>query len=92
MTLIFQVKNDLKGQPLKEAEDETLVLCWKGTKPFKSLDDVRKFFKPLALRFTNSNVRFEIPPEAYLIISVSSSNLSFNHLYWGTEKDLWNGL
>ncbi|KGN54552.1 aspartic proteinase Asp1 [Cucumis sativus] len=65
------LKNDLKGNPLKLAsDDKTLELCWKGPKPFESVVDVRNFFKPLAMSFKNSkNVQFQIPPEAYLIIS-----------------------
>lgn len=83
MTLISQLKNDLKGQPLKLAsDDKTLELCWKGPKAFESVIDVRNFFKPLAMSFKNSkNVQFQIPPEAYLIISVSFSNISLNHPY-----------
>ncbi|CAK9325421.1 unnamed protein product [Citrullus colocynthis] len=65
------LKNDLKGQPLELApDDKTLELCWKGSKAFESVVDVRNFFKALALSFKNSkNVQFQIPPEAYLIIS-----------------------
>lgn len=77
-----QLRNGLKGQPLKEApEDKTLPICWKGSKAFKSVADVRNFFKPLALSFTNSNnVQFQIPPEAYLIISVSFLDILFVYL------------
>ncbi|KAK7847444.1 aspartic proteinase Asp1 isoform X2 [Quercus suber] len=71
--LISLVKKELTGKPLREAlDDKTLPLCWKGQRPFKSLQDVRKYFKPLALRFTNGGkgkTQFELPPEAYLIIS-----------------------
>ncbi|KAL5554056.1 hypothetical protein UlMin_041457 [Ulmus minor] len=67
------IKKDLAGKPLKEApDDSTLPLCWRGRQPFKSIRDVRKYFKPLALVFNNggkSNTRFELPPEAYLIVS-----------------------
>lgn len=65
------LRNDLKGQPLRDApEDKTLPVCWKGSKVFKSVADVKNFFKPLALSFTNSkNAQFQIPPETYLIIS-----------------------
>ena len=55
-------------------DDNTLPLCWKGRRPFKSLNDVRKYFKPIALSFANggkAKTQFELPPEAYLIISVS---------------------
>ena len=69
------MKKELTGKPLREAlDDKTLPLCWKGQRPFKSLQDVRKYFKPLALSFNNGGkgkTQFELPPEAYLIISVS---------------------
>lgn len=69
------MNRELAGKPLREAEDDdTLPLCWRGRKPFKSLRDVRKYFKPLALSFPSggrSKAVFEIPMEGYLIISVS---------------------
>lgn len=64
----------MNGKPLKEAvDDKTLPFCWKGKKPFKSIREVKKYFKPLALSFNNgwrAKPQFEIPPEGYLIISV----------------------
>lgn len=74
-----QLRNGLKGQPLRDApEDKTLPMCWKGSKAFKSVADARNFFKPLALSFGNSKkVQFQIPPEAYLIISVSYPDIQF---------------
>jgi hypothetical protein len=70
------VKKELSGRSLSEVSDDdhTLTHCWRGKKPFKSLQDVKKYFKPLALSFTNggkAKAKFEMPPEAYLIISVS---------------------
>ncbi|XP_059656334.1 aspartic proteinase Asp1 [Cornus florida] len=71
--LISLVSKELEGKPLMVArDDKTLQLCWKGKKPFKNLHEVRKYFKPLAVSFANgwkSKSVFEIPPEAYLIIS-----------------------
>ncbi|KAG6591878.1 Aspartic proteinase Asp1, partial [Cucurbita argyrosperma subsp. sororia] len=69
--ILNTLRNDLKGQPLKDApEEKILPVCWKGSKAFKSVADVRSFFKPLALSFTNSrNAQFQMPPESYLIIS-----------------------
>lgn len=65
---------ELHGKSLREAKDDhTLPLCWKGRKPFKSVYDAGKYFKPLGLSFDNgwrSKTQFEIPPEGYLIISV----------------------
>ncbi|KAK4274000.1 hypothetical protein QN277_017295 [Acacia crassicarpa] len=65
------VVNDLKGSQLTRAtEDPSLPICWKGTKPFKSLRDVKSYFKPLSLSFTKrKNVQLPLPPEAYLIIT-----------------------
>ncbi|KAI9114474.1 hypothetical protein K1719_014702 [Acacia pycnantha] len=71
--LISWLKKDLHGKPLLEApDDHTLPICWHGRRPFRSINEVRKYFKPLALSFTTgrrSRAVFEIPPEAYLIIS-----------------------
>ncbi|XP_057420105.1 aspartic proteinase Asp1-like [Lotus japonicus] len=71
--VISWLKKELAGKPLKEApDDQTLPLCWHGKRPFRSVYEVRKYFKPMALSFTSSgrtNTQFEIPPEAYLIVS-----------------------
>ena len=73
--LCFQLRKELNGKPLWEAlDDQTLPLCWKGKKPFKRIRDIKKYFKPLALSFSNgwrAKSQFEIPPESYLIVSVS---------------------
>lgn len=70
-----QIKKDLNGKPLKDAaEDKSLSICWKGKKPFKSVVDVKNYFKPLVLSFTNAkNVQLQLSPEAYLIVTVSTS-------------------
>lgn len=78
--ILPQVRNDLSGKPLEDApEDKSLPICWRGTHPFKSLHDVKKYFKPFALRFTKTkNTEMQLPPETYLIISVSIQlNLGF---------------
>lgn len=71
---IIQVTQDLKGKQLKRATDDpSLPICWKGAKSFKSLSDVKKYFKPLALSFTKTKIlQMHLPPEAYLIITVST--------------------
>ncbi|XP_052188489.1 aspartic proteinase Asp1-like [Diospyros lotus] len=68
---LSMVKKDLNGKGLKDAvEDQTLPVCWKGSKPFKSIDDVKNYCYPLILRFTKAkNVQLQLPPEAYLIIT-----------------------
>ncbi|KAF3447004.1 hypothetical protein FNV43_RR12184 [Rhamnella rubrinervis] len=70
-TIVNLVKNDLNGNPLKDTtQDQSLPVCWKGTKTFKSVQDVKNYFKPLALIFTNAkNVQLLLPPEAYLIVT-----------------------
>lgn len=91
-TLLSFVKKDLSGKPLRDAvDDETLPFCWKGKKPFKSIRDVKKYFKPLALSFGNGwkgKTQFEIPQEAYLIIS-SKGSVCLGVLN-GTEVGLQN--
>ncbi|XLR44864.1 hypothetical protein S83_029524, partial [Arachis hypogaea] len=63
------VTNDLKRQKLERAtDDHSLLICWKGAKPFKSLSEVKSYFKSLALSFQEAkNLQFQLPPESYLI-------------------------
>ncbi|XP_015936774.1 aspartic proteinase Asp1 isoform X1 [Arachis duranensis] len=65
------VSNDLKRQKLERAiDDDSLPICWKGAKPFKSLGEVKSYFKPLALSFQKAkDLQFQLPPESYLIIT-----------------------
>ncbi|CAN0892338.1 Aspartic proteinase Asp1 [Linum grandiflorum] len=64
---------DLNGKLKDAPEEKALSVCWKGSKPFKSVDDVKGHFKTLALSFTRSkNGQLEIPPENYLIVTVST--------------------
>ncbi|OAY60984.1 aspartic proteinase Asp1 isoform X2 [Manihot esculenta] len=70
--LLFSLKKELSGMPLVETADQTLPLCWKGKKPFKSIQDVKKFFKTFTLSFRSNGktkTKFDFTPEAYLIIS-----------------------
>ncbi|KAK9054257.1 hypothetical protein SSX86_025335 [Deinandra increscens subsp. villosa] len=69
--LVSMLMNDIKGKQIYNAnEDKSLPVCWKGSKPFKSVQDVKNIFKPIVLSFAKSkNVRFQMDPEAYLIIS-----------------------
>ncbi|KAK6287233.1 PREDICTED: aspartic proteinase Asp1 [Theobroma cacao] len=91
-TLTVLLKKELSGRSLKEApEDQTLPLCWKGRKPFKNVRDVKKYFKTLALAFASSSrtkTQFELPPEAYLIIS-NKGNVCLGILN-GTQVGLQN--
>ncbi|WOL01518.1 aspartic proteinase Asp1 [Canna indica] len=64
------IKSDLTKKPLKEEFDPSLPVCWKGKKPFKSVYDVKKYFKTLSLNFVNGKrALLEMPPENYLIIT-----------------------
>jgi hypothetical protein len=68
-----QIKKDLNGKLKDATEDKSLPICWKGTKPFKSVGDVKTHFKPLVLSFTNAkNIQLQLAPEAYLIVTVST--------------------
>lgn len=70
-TIVNLIKKELTGKPLKDAaDDKSLSICWKGKKPFKSVGDVKNFFKPIVVSFTNAkNVQLHLPPEAYLIVT-----------------------
>ncbi|KAL7605909.1 hypothetical protein Lser_V15G16464 [Lactuca serriola] len=85
--LLYLITKELSGKPIREAvDDETLPFCWKGRKPFRSIRDVKKYFKPVALSFSNgwrSKTQFEIPLEGYLLISVS---LLFHSNYLKSTK------
>nr|GEY17752.1 aspartic proteinase Asp1-like [Tanacetum cinerariifolium] len=67
--LISMLTNE--GFPLFNAnDDDSLPVCWKGLKPFVLVQDAKPFFKPIVLSFARSNdVRFQLDPKAYLIIS-----------------------
>ncbi|KAI9106495.1 hypothetical protein K1719_022023 [Acacia pycnantha] len=69
--ILNTIVGDLKGKQLSGATtDHSLPVCWKGTKPFKSLRDVANLFKPLTLSFTRTkNVQLQLPPSSYLILS-----------------------
>ncbi|XP_058189698.1 aspartic proteinase Asp1-like isoform X2 [Rhododendron vialii] len=86
------MKKDLSRKKLEDAADQSLPICWKGTKPFKSISDVKNYFKPLVLSFKkgtiHKNVQLQIPPEAYLIIT-EHGNVCLGILN-GTEVGLGN--
>ncbi|MFS7973059.1 putative nepenthesin [Helianthus anomalus] len=90
--ILSLLMNDLKGTQLNKAdEDKSLPICWKGSKPFKSIQDVRNLFKPIVLSFANSkNVRFQIDPEGYLIVT-AQGNVCLGILN-GTEAGLSDDL
>ena len=75
INFLSQVRKDLSGKPLKDApEEKALPVCWKTAKPIKSIFDIKSFFKPLTINFTNAkNVKLHLAPEDYLILTVSTS-------------------
>ncbi|XP_010527074.1 PREDICTED: aspartic proteinase Asp1-like [Tarenaya hassleriana] len=88
----YLLRRELSGKPLTEARDDhTLPLCWQGRRRFSSIGEVKKYFKPLSFSFKTgwrSKSLFEIPPEAYLIISMKG-NVCLGILN-GTEIGLQN--
>ncbi|MED6174032.1 hypothetical protein PIB30_065099 [Stylosanthes scabra] len=72
-TLISWLKKELHKVPLNvAADDQTLPICWRGKKPIQSIREVKRYFKSLALTFSNGGkvkTLFEIPLEGYLILS-----------------------
>lgn len=71
--IYLQVTENLRTSPLtKYPGDPYLPLCWKGPKGYESVDEVKGYFRNFAISFPKAeNVQFQLPPEAYLIISVS---------------------
>ncbi|XP_065881168.1 aspartic proteinase Asp1-like isoform X2 [Euphorbia lathyris] len=84
------IKKELSGKPLKAApEEKALSVCWKGTKRFKTVSDVKSYFKPLAMSFyKQKNAQLQIPPEDYLIVT-KDGNVCLGILN-GTEVGLGN--
>lgn len=69
----LQLMNDMKGKKVYITnEDKSLPVCWKGSKPFKSIYDVKNLFEPIILMFKKS--KLQLNPESCLIISVSDVN------------------
>ncbi|GMI89590.1 hypothetical protein like AT1G44130 [Hibiscus trionum] len=81
------VRRGLTGKPLDTVEDKALPICWKGTKPFKSVHDVKNYFSTLTLIFPDTpKVQLELQPEAFLIVT-EDGNACFGILN-GTEVGL----
>ncbi|KAK8681767.1 hypothetical protein V6N13_054169 [Hibiscus sabdariffa] len=73
-SILDLIRKDLIGKPLHEMNDGAFPICWKGREPFKSIRDVQNYFRILAFSFFgSSNIQLQLPLEAYLIITVSSS-------------------
>ncbi|XP_022753411.1 aspartic proteinase Asp1-like [Durio zibethinus] len=86
-TVLNLVKKDLSGKQLQDVKDNALPICWKGARPFKSVQDVRNYFNSFALSFTGArNIQLHLPPEAYLIVT-EKGNVCLGILS-GTEAGL----
>ena len=71
---ILQVKDTLHKSLTRVHADDTMILCWKGPKKFRSIHEVKPLFKSIFLVFDQGNrtSNLEIAPENYLIISVGT--------------------
>ncbi|KAL7246238.1 hypothetical protein ACSBR2_001376 [Camellia fascicularis] len=76
------VQRNLDGTPLVLVVDAFLEKCWGWGERIKSINEVKKYFKSMALNFTNARnfVQFQLPPQSYLIIS-PSGNVCFGISY-----------
>ncbi|CAN4113644.1 unnamed protein product [Withania somnifera] len=70
-TLLSMIKKNIDAKQLTDAvNDNSLPVCWKGPKPFISINDAKSNFKTLTLSFMNAkNVQLQLTPENYLIVS-----------------------
>ncbi|TYI39311.1 hypothetical protein ES332_A02G089500v1 [Gossypium tomentosum] len=81
------VRESLTEKTLDTVQDKALPICWKGTKPFKSVHNVKNYFSTLTLKFKDTqNIQLELQPEAYLIVT-EDGNACFGILN-GTEAGL----
>lgn len=76
------VQMNLDRTPLVLVVDAFLEKCWGWGERIKSINEVKKYFKSMALNFTNARnfVQFQLPPQSYLIIS-PSGNVCFGISY-----------
>ncbi|CAN4101926.1 unnamed protein product [Withania somnifera] len=68
-TLLSSIKKNINAKQLTDAvDDKSLPVCWKGSKPFKSINDAKSYFKPLTFSFTKTkNAQLQLTPESYLV-------------------------
>uniref|UniRef100_A0A453N6J0 Peptidase A1 domain-containing protein n=2 Tax=Aegilops tauschii subsp. strangulata TaxID=200361 RepID=A0A453N6J0_AEGTS len=71
--LVSKVRGTLSESSLVEVKGRALPLCWKGKRPFRSVNDVKNQFKALSLKITHasSTSNLDIPPQNYLIVEVN---------------------
>ncbi|KAE8714339.1 P-loop containing nucleoside triphosphate hydrolases superfamily protein isoform 1 [Hibiscus syriacus] len=62
------IRKDASRKPVQEVKDKALPICWKGSRLFKSVQDVQNYFSPLALSFAG-NIQLQLSPEAYLVVT-----------------------
>ncbi|XP_047327273.1 aspartic proteinase Asp1-like [Impatiens glandulifera] len=64
------ITKDLVGKQLSSVKDSSLPVCWKGVKPFKSVNEVKSHFSPLVLSLvSNRTIAFVLPPEGYILVN-----------------------
>lgn len=91
---LLQVKSTLSKEckfltEVKE-KDRALTVCWKGKDKIRTIDEVKKCFRSLSLKFADGDKKatLEIPPEHYLIISVSIQQLKLRYKLVMDNKSL----
>ncbi|KAF3653346.1 putative centromere-associated protein E-like [Capsicum annuum] len=88
--VVSSIKKNINAKQLTDAaNDKSLPICWSGSKPFKSVNDVTVYFKPFTLSFMKAkNIGFQLLPEDYLILT-EHGNICLGILN-GTEVGLGN--
>ncbi|VAI54681.1 unnamed protein product [Triticum turgidum subsp. durum] len=68
--LVSKVRGTLSESSLVEVKGRALPLCWKGKRPFRSVNDVKNQFKALSLKITHASgtSNLDIPPQNYLVV------------------------
>nr|BAK05301.1 predicted protein [Hordeum vulgare subsp. vulgare] len=68
--IVSKVRVTLSESSLEEVKGRALPLCWKGKKPFGSVNDVKNQFKALSLKITHARgtSNLDIPPQNYLFV------------------------
>ncbi|KAI4996523.1 hypothetical protein ZWY2020_051443 [Hordeum vulgare] len=68
--IVSKVRGTLSESSLEEVKGRALPLCWKGKKPFGSVNDVKNQFKALSLKITHARgtSNLDIPPQNYLFV------------------------
>lgn len=77
--IVSLVSNSFVGSDLQQDEsDQTLNLCWHGSHPFRSVDEVQDLVKTITLEFKTNGwftkiSKMHIPPQGYLIVNLKGN-------------------